>query len=113
MYASITIGFSLTIIGAYVCLKWYTYWKRHYHGNLLQYGPYARVRHPLYSGFLSLTFRLAILFPIMETIMLAVFSIAGIIYYIQKEEEYLIRRYGQAYRDYMKRVPWKILPRVY
>jgi protein-S-isoprenylcysteine O-methyltransferase Ste14 len=56
---------------------------------------------------------LAILIPIMETVMLAVFSVVGILFYIQREEELLVERYGRAYEGYMRRVRWRIIPRVY
>lgn len=107
------IGGVLTVCGALVCLKWYVFWKRNYRGGLLTDGPYAWVRHPLYSGFLALALGLAILFPIMETIMLAAVSSAVVLFYIRKEEEFLVKRYGRAYRDYMKGVPWKLIPLVY
>jgi protein-S-isoprenylcysteine O-methyltransferase Ste14 len=49
----------------------------------------------------------------METVALALLSVAVIVFYIQKEEEFLIQRYGTVYREYMRRVPWKMIPRVY
>jgi protein-S-isoprenylcysteine O-methyltransferase Ste14 len=33
--------------------------------------------------------------------------------YVRKEEEFLVKEYGKAYREYMERVPWKLIPRVY
>lgn len=106
-------GVALTVIGAVACVRWYLYWKRNYRGELLTGGPYARVRHPFYTGFLSLAIGLAILLPVWETVTLAIFSVGGIVFYIQREEEFLIQRYGREYREYMRRVPWKIIPRVY
>jgi protein-S-isoprenylcysteine O-methyltransferase Ste14 len=107
------VGGSLTFVGASLCLRWYTFWRRNYRGSLLTNGPYSWVRHPFYSGFLALTLGLAILIPIVETVMLSVFSIAVILFYIKREEEFLLERYGKTYRDYMRRVPWKLIPRVY
>jgi protein-S-isoprenylcysteine O-methyltransferase Ste14 len=112
-YASLGGGAVLTVLGAIICLRWYIFWKGNYKGKLLTTGPYARVRHPFYAGFLSLAIGLAILIPIMETVMLAVFSVVGILFYIQREEELLIERYGRAYEEYMRRVRWRIIPRVY
>ncbi len=100
-------------MGALLCLRWYAFWKRNYRGELLTNGPYARVRHPFYTGFLALAAGLVILIPVLETVMLAVLSVGGILFYIQREEKLLLQRYGQAYRDYMRRVPWKLVPRVY
>ncbi len=112
-FASLLVGGALIVAGSYACVRWYLYWNRNYTGELLTEGPYSLVRHPFYAGFLGLAFGLAIVLPIMETVTLALISVAVIVFYIQKEEEFLLQRYGRAYREYMRRVPWKMIPRVY
>ena len=112
-YVSLAVGGPFTCLGFYLCLRWWVFWKRNYKGELLTHGPYARVRHPFYSAFLLLAVGLAVLFPILETVMLAVISIAVILFYVEREEAALIARYGKAYREYMGRVPWKLVPRMY
>lgn len=99
--------------GAFICIKWYAFWRRNYRGELLSDGPYSRVRHPFYSGFLALAIGLAVLIPLLETVMLAFVSIGCILFYIRREEEFLLDRYGKAYRDYMQHVRWKLIPKVY
>lgn len=32
---------------------------------------------------------------------------------IKEEEEHLIKEYGDAYREYMKRVRWKLIPKLW
>jgi len=110
---SLAVGGPLTVLGAYLCLKWWVFWKRSYKGGLLTHGPYALVRHPFYSAFLLFAVGLAVLFPILETVMLAVISVGVILFYIEREEEALIDRYGKAYENYMRRVQWKIVPKIY
>lgn len=112
-YVSLVLGAALTMVGATACVRWYIFWKRNYRGELLTTGPYARVRHPFYTGFLSLAVGLAVLIPLLETVMLAVFSVGGILFFVQREEEFLLQRYGRAYVDYRRRVPYKIIPGVY
>jgi protein-S-isoprenylcysteine O-methyltransferase Ste14 len=107
------VGAFLFGLGAYVCFSWWRFWKRNYGGELLTNGPYVRVRHPFYAGFLALVVGLAVLIPMLETVMLAVFSVAVIIVYVGREEEWLVSHYGRAYREYMKKVPWRLVPRVY
>jgi protein-S-isoprenylcysteine O-methyltransferase Ste14 len=106
-------GVISTLLGVYVCLKWYTFWHTNYKGELMTHGPYGKIRHPFYAGFLSLALGLALLFPILETTMLAIFSAAGILVFIPREEEYLLEQYGKEYEDYMKKVRWRILPRIF
>lgn len=48
------LGGVLTLMGVVICVRWYIYWDSNYRGSLLTDGPYARVRHPFYSGFLLL-----------------------------------------------------------
>ena len=113
IFASLVVGGILTISGAFICIKWYAFWRRNYREELLTDGPYSRVRHPFYAGFIALAIGLAVLIPLMETFMLATFSIACILFYIRREEEFLLDRYGKAYRDYMQHVRWRLIPKVY
>jgi protein-S-isoprenylcysteine O-methyltransferase Ste14 len=113
LYISLGLGGILTVAGGFICVNWYLFWKRSYRGQLITDGPYSWVRHPLYTGFLILASGLAILVPIVETLMFAAFSLAVTLMYVRKEEEFLLKRYGKAYRDYMRRVPWRIIPRIY
>ena len=112
LYVTMPIGGVLAFVGAYICIKWYTYWKRSYKGKLLTDGPFARVRHPLYSGFLALVYGVLLLAPLVDTIMLAGISTSVVFVYVRKEEEFLLKEYGEAYREYVERVPWKLIPRV-
>jgi protein-S-isoprenylcysteine O-methyltransferase Ste14 len=112
-YVILGVGIILISGGGYLCLKWYVFWKLNYRGQLITDGPYKWVRHPFYTGYLALTTGLALLIPIIETVMLVVFSVGVILYYIPREEEFLLRRYGEAYRDYQRLVPWRIIPIIF
>jgi protein-S-isoprenylcysteine O-methyltransferase Ste14 len=107
------VGGILSITGAAVCVYWYVFWSRNYDGGLITYGPYAYVRHPFYSGFLSLALGLAVALPIFETRLLLVFTLAVLVVYVPKEEEALVRQYGQRYIDYMEKVRHRLVPGVY
>jgi protein-S-isoprenylcysteine O-methyltransferase Ste14 len=113
IYSSTAAGFALTLIGAYICLRWYSFWKRNYRGALITHGPYGRVRHPFYSGFLAFALGLVLLYPVLETVMLAILSVAVILVFIPREEEFLLDHYGNDYREYMERVRWRIIPGIY
>lgn len=113
LLVSLAVGGPLTALGAYLCLRWWIFWNRNYRGQLLTHGPYAGVRHPFYSAFLILAIGLVVLIPVLETVMLASISVVVILFYVGREEEALIARYGKAYREYMGRVPWRLIPRIY
>jgi len=107
------VGAGMTLVGAVICLYWYFYWNKNFRGKLLTEGPYAHVRHPLYTGFITLTFGLALALPVYETRLLIVITMAVIVVFVPKEEEALQRQYKQKYRDYMNRVRYKLIPRIY
>jgi protein-S-isoprenylcysteine O-methyltransferase Ste14 len=112
-YVPTVVGGAMILIGALTCAYWYLYWNRNYRGDLLTGGPYAVVRHPLYTGFMVLTFGLAIAVPFLETLMLGAITLVILGIYIPKEEQALLEQYGKKYREYTKRVPWKLIPKVY
>ena len=106
-------GGLLSVTGAAVCVFWYFFWGRNYDDELITYGPYAYVRHPFYSGFLSLAVGLALVLPVYETRLLLVFTLAVIVVYVPKEEEALVRRYNKRYLDYMEKVRHRLIPWIY
>jgi protein-S-isoprenylcysteine O-methyltransferase Ste14 len=79
--------------------------------HLIKDGAFSRVRHPLYLG--SVLFFLSLVLTTFSLIALAAFL--GIFLFYNSiaayEEKWLLDRHGQAYRDYMRRVP-RWLPRV-
>jgi protein-S-isoprenylcysteine O-methyltransferase Ste14 len=112
-YTPTIIGAAMTLLGALTCVYWYLYWKRNYRGDLLTGGPYAVVRHPLYTGFTVLTLGLALAVPFLETLMLAAITLVVLGIYVPKEEQALLEQYGRKYGEYTKRVPWRLIPKVY
>jgi len=112
-FAALIGGSALIAAGCHICVKWYIYWKRNYRGEILIGGPYSKVRHPFYSGFLILAVGVAVTMPAVETLALALISVAGVVFSIPREEGLLLQRFGGEYRDYMQRVPWRMIPGVY
>ena len=106
-------GLVLIILGLYYIIFWWSYWKLNYKGKLLTGGPYKLVRHPYYLGFLLLTTGLVVIAPLVETAGLALLSWSIIISHINGEEEELIKKYGKQYKDYMEKVRYRLIPRIY
>jgi protein-S-isoprenylcysteine O-methyltransferase Ste14 len=81
-------------------------------GRLVREGPFARVRHPLYLA--AILFYASLVIP---TLSLASAALLGAIAAFYEaiatyEERYLIRKHGDAYRAYMRKVPkWVPRPR--
>jgi len=76
-------------------------------------GPYAYTRNPMVFGFLMNLLGIFLLFHSLSAlILLYPFICAGAVLYLKKvEEPRLIRRFGQDYLDYQKRVSF-LIPRV-
>ena len=74
-------------------------------------GPYGWVRHPIYLGWFLIVFPV----PVMTTtrLVFAVISSLYVLMAIPLEERSMRRASGGAYDVYMKRVAWKLIPRVY
>ena len=74
-------------------------------------GPYRIVRHPIYSG--VIVFMVANAF-LASNILIILFTIAilAVLYWeTGKEEALLIARFGNEYREYMKRTP-RFIPKM-
>jgi len=79
--------------------------------GLDDYGPYGLVRHPIYFAWLLLVWPA----PLMNGTRL-VFAAVSTIYLvvaIPYEERDLRRQFGTAYDEYSRKVPWRLVPRIY
>lgn len=81
-------------------------------GPLIDSGPFARLRNPLYVGNIAIWIGFALLARLVWMVPV-VLLLLGLEYHaiVRWEEQLLEGRYGAAYRDYMARVP-RWLPRL-
>ena len=68
------------------------------------------VRHPSYLSYFIMFFGLFLLWPNILTV-LTIFAIPGYVKITGYEEEMLIKRFGDEYRNYQRKVG-KFLPRI-
>jgi len=113
MYQSIMIGIFIFLIGTFVYFKWEIFWHKTYKGQLVTGGIFKYIRHPHYTSLLIVGFGLALFFYSMIALFFASISIPIIIWSIFDEEKYLIQQYGEDYRKYIKKVPWRIIPKIF
>jgi protein-S-isoprenylcysteine O-methyltransferase Ste14 len=104
---------NIFIFGGFLLLA--ASWNVLYHAQrehrLAVTGPYARMRHPQYVGFVLIMFGFLLQWPTILT--LAMFPVLVVMYgYLAKREEYdMIAEFGKKYRDYAARTP-RFLPKV-
>jgi len=104
-YLFIIAGFILISIG------WTALYEAQRKGELARTGVYARIRHPQYVGFILVMFGFLLQWPTLLT--LAMFPVLVLMYWrlAKAEEQDTIAHFGDAYRDYMHKVP-PFLPRL-
>ena len=78
--------------------------------HLVTTGPYARVRHPLYTAMFGLGAGFALLTADGVFALMAVMAIAGLAARVGREEQMMVSRFGQEYTAYMRRTG-RFLPR--
>ena len=110
---SIIIGFIIFIIGTYLYFKWEFYWNKIYKGQLITGGIFKHIRHPHYTSLLIIGFGLAFFFYSLLALLIAIIAIPIMIWSIIDEEKLLIRQYGNDYREFMKKTPWRMIPKIF
>jgi protein-S-isoprenylcysteine O-methyltransferase Ste14 len=79
--------------------------------TLVQHGPYARIRHPIYAGLVLEFAGLVLMRPTRAAAVACAIGVAWVHIQARCEEADLLQRLP-AYREYMKRVP-RFLPRIH
>lgn len=78
--------------------------------HLVTTGPYAHIRHPLYTAMIGYGIGLALVSANWVFVVLAAVAIVGLLVRIPKEEQMMIEEFGDDYQAYMGRTG-KLLPR--
>jgi len=71
--------------------------------HLVTTGPYARIRHPLYTAMIGYGISLALVTSNWVFVVLAAAAIAGLFARVPKEEQMMIKEFGEEYKAYMQR----------
>jgi protein-S-isoprenylcysteine O-methyltransferase Ste14 len=71
--------------------------------HLVTTGPYARIRHPLYTGMLGYGTSIALVTANWFFIVFAIAAIAGLFARVPKEEQMMVKEFGEEYQAYKQR----------
>jgi protein-S-isoprenylcysteine O-methyltransferase Ste14 len=97
------LGVGLAIFArAYLGRNWGTPMSRKENPELVTGGPYAFVRHPIYSGIILAMFGTMIGLSVVWALPLVLFA-PYFIYSARREEEFMCQQFGETYRAYMRR----------
>ena len=70
--------------------------------SLVTTGPYARMRHPLYSAMFGWGVALALLTANWVFVGIAVLMVAGLVWRVPREEQMMLAAFGNEYKIYMQ-----------
>lgn len=74
-------------------------------GKLVTDGIYGYMRHPQYTGIFIITLAFMIQWPTLTTLILWPFVIGMYVRLAKREEQDVLAKYPEEYRDYMQRTP--------
>jgi protein-S-isoprenylcysteine O-methyltransferase Ste14 len=74
-------------------------------------GIYARVRHPQYVGFILIMLGFLVQWPTLPTLVMFPILLVMYVRLAKREEQQMIAEFGEAYREYARRVP-AFIPRL-
>jgi len=80
--------------------------------RLIETGPYARLRHPIYSGVSIAVLGSALADGTVHALVGATVLITALVAKARLEEAWLAKEFGAAYRSYCRR-SWALLPFIY
>ena len=110
---SVFLGITIFLLGTFVYFKWEIHWTKTYKGQLVIDGIFKYIRHPHYTSVLVVNFGLAFFFYSTAALLIAVLSIPLMIWSILDEEKLLINQYGNEYKEFMKKTPYRIIPKIF
>ena len=113
LIVSIILGSIIFLMGTIFYFKWEIFWHKNYNGQLVITGIFRYIRHPHYTSLLIIGFGLAFFFWSIAALIIAIIAIPIMIWSIIDEEKLLLKQYGKDYEDYMKKVPWRMMPHIY
>jgi protein-S-isoprenylcysteine O-methyltransferase Ste14 len=110
---TITSGFVIFFLGTFLYFKWMFFWNRAYKGQLITEGIFKYIRHPHYASLLIIGFGIALFSFSLFALSIAIIAVPIMVWSIIDEERLLLKKYGDEYEKYKKKVPWRIIPRIF
>ena len=105
-YVEMFLGFAFVLLGIGVLA---TGWREVYRASreerMATTGPYAAVRHPQYTGIFLALFGQIIHWPTILTLVFFPLIVWVYVRLAKREEREMLATFGDAYRDYQRRVP--------
>jgi protein-S-isoprenylcysteine O-methyltransferase Ste14 len=76
-------------------------------------GVFSKIRHPMYLSLIAMEFGIAIAWGVVWMLIPVIVSSILTILTALREEEFLLEKFGNQYEEYMRKVPWRMIPKVF
>ena len=98
---------NVLIAGGFILLSyaWPVLYKAQSRGELATTGPYGRIRHPQYAGFVLIMTGFLLQWPTLITLVMYPILVVVYVRLARREEQEAIERFGDTYRRYMASTP--------
>jgi protein-S-isoprenylcysteine O-methyltransferase Ste14 len=98
---------SLAIFGGFMMLAsaWRVLHAAQRQGDLAVSGIYARLRHPQYAAFVLIMAGFLLQWPTLPTVVMFPILVVVYVRLARREEQAALAKFGDRYRDYMRRTP--------
>ena len=105
-------GLPITLIGLIAYTIVLVNWATSSLDSQVSGGLYRYSRHPMYVGMFIFFLGLSIITASWVLLLFFIVFVVGCVVYINDEEESCLKKYGEAYRDYMNKTPrWIGIPK--
>lgn len=111
--SELIIGIFLIISSIILTYKLYLFKRKNPKDELVTAGIYSKIRNPEYLPLLMIFFSFFIVRRNTINFILLICLIITSHISITREELKLNKKYGIKYREYMKEVPWRLIPGLY
>jgi protein-S-isoprenylcysteine O-methyltransferase Ste14 len=81
--------------------------------GLVTTGVFSKMRHPMYLSLILMYLGLAIVWGVLWMLPASLLFSALAVLIAIREEEFLLRRFGHQYEQYMQAVPWRFIPKIF
>jgi len=98
---------NILIFGGFILLSaaWKVLYEAQRAGTLATTGPYARVRHPQYDGFILIMLGFLLQWPTLITLIMFPILVTMYVKLARREEIEVLAEFGEEYRRYMASTP--------
>lgn len=114
----IIIGSIIAVLGLWLHMRCHRYHKEGHKTSdkidtIITSGIFSKMRHPMYLGIMMISWGLYIAWNFIATIPIPFLLSILLFYIVKKEEQYLIEKLGDSYKEYQNSVKWMFIPGVF